>query len=250
VTAFRYQALMEIRRIYRHPRFVVFTYLTPVVLFLFFLWVYGDHPLAEAGSNRRFFLVGMSAYGVMGAAVGIFGARVAMERQRGWFRLLRTTPLPLWAVFAAKLAALLVASFGIAVLMLIAGMIVNGPGILSPGAWLGLGAILVLGSLPFGALALTLGYWVDAESAYVVSLAIYFSLGILGGLFLPLQYMPDLAQRIGRALPSYDYARLGWDVVAGRSLSWASAGWLVVYLAAFLIVAALGYRRDQSQQYR
>ena len=244
MSAFRQQSLMEVRRIYRHPRFVVFTYLTPLVFFLFFMWVYGEHPLAEAGSNRRFFLVGMSAYGVIGAAIGIFGARVAMERQRGWFRLLRTTPLPVWAVFGAKLAALLVASLGIAIIMLIAGMVVNGPGLLSPGGWLGLAAILVLGSLPFGALALALGYWIDAESAYAVSLAIYFSLGILGGLFLPLQYMPDLVQQIGRALPSYDYARLGWDLVAGRSVSWIHAGWLAVYLVAFLAIAALGFRRD------
>ena len=111
MNAFGAQTVMEVRRIARNTRFLIFTLLTPLVYYIFFVLAFGDRTSAQGISGKAFFLVSMAAFGVIGTALVSFAGRIAAERQRGWFRLLRTTPLPTSAIFGATLVAVGTESF-------------------------------------------------------------------------------------------------------------------------------------------
>ena len=251
MNAFGAQTVMEVRRIARNTRFLIFTLLTPLVYYIFFVLAFGDRTSAQGISGKAFFLVSMAAFGVIGTALVSFAGRIAAERQRGWFRLLRTTPLPTSAIFGAKLVAAVLASIGVVVVLGLAGMVVNGSGLLTADRWLALFLVLVLGSLPFAALALVIGYFVEAEVAYSASLGVYFLLAMIGGLFLPLEFMPDAIQKVAVITPGYLYAKIGWDLIAGRTAEiWPQAAGLCAYFLAFALIGAIGLRRDEGQTYR
>jgi ABC-2 type transport system permease protein len=74
-------------------------------------------------------------------------------------------------------------------------------------------------------------------------MALYFALGALGGLWIPLTAMPHTMQDLGRALPSNGVAELGWRIAGGQ----ASAPRAVLVLAAWTLgsglAALLAYRQ-------
>src|ERR1700678_791734 len=107
--------LSEIVRSLRNPLTLSFTLRLPLVVFL-----------AVAGTNRHgsiegapvplYFMGAIAAYGAMLAAVQP-GARIALDRSKGWTRQVRITPLRTWIYFVAKvLAAYLVALTSVAAL--------------------------------------------------------------------------------------------------------------------------------------
>ena len=57
----------------------------------------------------------------------------------------------------------------------------------------------------------------SSDAAYGVVMVLYFTLGALGGLWMPLSMLPKLQQTIGHALPSNGIADLGWNIAAGHS---------------------------------
>ena len=70
---------------------MIFTLGIPVVLFL----VIGGAFDGTVGgvSGQTWYMVNMGMFGAMGAVLGV-GARIAVERDAGWNRQLRLTPLP------------------------------------------------------------------------------------------------------------------------------------------------------------
>ena len=99
--------LTELRRVYRNPRYLFFTIGVPVILFL----VIGNAFEGKlfGVSAQTWYMVNMGVFGATGAVLGI-GARIADERDRGWNRQLRLTPLPpLGYVMGKVLTGMLVA---------------------------------------------------------------------------------------------------------------------------------------------
>ena len=84
---------IELRRMVRNRRTVVFTLVMPVLLYLIIGTndAYG-HDRAGSGNVSAYILISMAAYGAVLAATS-GGAMVAAERALGWSRQLRLTPL-------------------------------------------------------------------------------------------------------------------------------------------------------------
>src|SRR5690242_18868419 len=86
--------MLEARVIARNSRFLIFTLIMPAVLFVIYVKIWGSlgnvypdgTPVAPA------LLVSMSGYGAMGAAMST-GMTIAVEREYGWMRQLRLTPM-------------------------------------------------------------------------------------------------------------------------------------------------------------
>ncbi|TVT19635.1 ABC transporter permease, partial [Amycolatopsis acidiphila] len=78
---------LEIRRVTRSPRFMIFTVAFPVLLFLLYVSLFAKQP-----AEKAVLMVSMTAFGAMTAAM-FTGTRVALERAAGWQRQLRLTPL-------------------------------------------------------------------------------------------------------------------------------------------------------------
>jgi len=99
---------IEIRRLTRNRRTMLFTIVLPVVFFLIFGLnsAYARDPLAH-GNESAFIMVSMALYGgVLATTSG--GAMVSIERAAGWSRQLRLTPLSPVAYIVIKMLTAMV----------------------------------------------------------------------------------------------------------------------------------------------
>jgi ABC-2 type transport system permease protein len=236
----------ELLRLWRNKRFAFFSLGLPLVLFLV-IGLSNKNADVSFGSVTLkfilFYMVGMAGYGAMMASIS-GGARIAAERQVGWNRQLRLTPLRVPTYFAAKiLTSYVMALVSIAVLFL-AGLIF---GVHVPlGRWAEMIGLILIGLLPFIAVGIIIGHLLTVDSlgpALGGGAALF---ALLGGMWFPLTTGSTL-QKIGEYIPSYwisQAARVG----VGAS-GWPAKGWLVI--AVWTIVAALGaaqaYQRDTNR---
>ncbi|MBC6160032.1 hypothetical protein G4229_02385 [Listeria seeligeri] len=56
---------------------------------------------------------------------------------------------------------------------------------------------------------------------------------------MPIEAMPDTMQQIAKILPSYNYANLGWTVLADEKLEVVNFLFLIGYAALFLLIYIL-----------
>lgn len=241
---------IEIRRALRNRRYVMFAIAFPVVFYLLYTGVLSGasaDPDARIGGIawRTYFMVSMATYAAIGAALG--GAIViAQERGSGWTRQLRVTPLPSAAYVAGKLLVSYVVTAPAIAAVLVAAVVVNHVD-LSVTAWLQLFASLVIGSLPFAALGLLIGYLFDANSAQGAMMISFFSLAIVGGLWAPLTSFPDTLATIGRMLPSFRLADLGRDAAAGLAPDATDVAMLIGWAIVVGALAAWRYRSVEQR---
>lgn len=238
--ALKFQSQMETLRILRNVRYLVFTLLVPIGYYLIFANTY-----ASSQDLQLHFEVAMAGFGTIGVSFGSLVSRIVQERQAGWLKLLRTTPLTSAAYFLAKLIAVFITS-GIVIVGVFIVALIQGLRPHDFGQLIESGLILWACSLPFITLSFIIGYWVDADTSYVVSLAVYFVMAYLGGLLEPLQIMPRFLQDIARFIPTEHYLALALRPFGVPALS--SVGEDILVLAAYFIVFTLlglwGYYRD------
>lgn len=122
---------------------------------------------------------------------------------------------------------------------------------LPAGTWLGLGAILVSGALPFCALGLAFGTWCGPNSAPAVVNLVYLPMAFGSGLWMPIQILPGFLQELAPWLPPYHLAQLALKTI-GSDLGRPAVGHVAALLGVTVLslgVAWLGYRRDEGKTY-
>lgn len=238
--------------------FLVGVVVFPVMLYVMFGLPNASQRLPEGTSVGAFFVASFGAYGVLGIAIFSFGVDIAVERGRGWLRLLRATPLPAWVYFTGKLAvAVLFAALTLAVLFATAYGLAGVR--LPPERWAQLFATLLAGGAAFSTLGFALGYWASPRGAAPIANLVYLPLSFASGLFIPLANLPQVVQDLAPYLPTYHFAQLVWRAVgdpadiallAGSSSAdlWGHALWLAGSFVLFGVVAVLGYRRDRARE--
>lgn len=242
---------LEVRRAFRNRRYQLFSIGFPVVFYLLYTGVLqGNSARADVRIDGvlwpAYFMVSMAAFGAIGAALA--GSRiVATERASGWTRQLRITPLPSAAYVLVRLFVSFVTTIPALVLVLGAGIALNGV-TLSPGAWIEELVGLSVGSLPFAALGILIGYAFDGDAAQGAMTIANFTLAILGGLWAPVASFPSVLVTIAHVLPSYHFADLGWRALAGQVPDPADVASLVAWTAVFGILTAWFYRREEQRQ--
>jgi ABC-2 type transport system permease protein len=225
---------LEVMRSLRDPRYLLLAVAAPIGFYLLFSALFGQEPGVAGISTTVALMVSMGVYGAMWAVLSATGPRIAQDRSVGWLRQLRLLPVRPNAILTARLlAALLLAGPALA-LVFVTAVVSHGVQ-LDAWRWLALLAVLWVGIIPIGALGLAIGYATDADSAFGVLYGLYMVLAALGGLWMPISILPAGLQTIGKLLPSYRAADLGWRLVAGRTIDFSS----VLLLAAWAIFFGL-----------
>jgi ABC-2 type transport system permease protein len=183
-------------------------------------------------------MIAMSVYGGMWACLLVTGPRIAAERGSGWLRNLQLLPIAPWATLVARMLA--AALFALPAILLVCGTAIIAHGVqLSAGQWLAVIALVWVGVWPFALLGIAIGYATNAEASFGVTFGLYTALAALGGLWVPLAIFPAQLQTIGKALPSYQAAELGWRVANGQAITTTSVVTLAVWTLIFLLLATL-----------
>jgi ABC-2 type transport system permease protein len=235
---------LEIPRTLRNRRFITLAVAFPVAFYLLFTRVLTGGATLDADA-RAFFMVSMAAYGAIGASLSS-AVRVAIERTNGWTRQLRVTPLPPLGYVTTKVAAAYLTALPSIVLVMAAGFLVNAV-TLPTSTWVTVFISLALGVLPFAALGIAIGYLFDESSAQMMFTISLVGLAILGGLWTPISQFPDALATIGRMLPSYHFANLGWSALAGDPPDLGDVLALVAYGIAFIGIVAWRYRTSEQR---
>jgi len=241
---------LEVRRALRNRRYVMLAIAIPVVFYVLYTGVLaGDtaDPNAQVAGLawRTYFMISMAAYAAIGAALG--GAIViAGERESGWTRQLRVTPLPPVAYIGGKLLVSYIVTVPAIAAVLLAGVVIDHVTMSIPD-WLLLFGVLALGALPFAALGLLIGYVFDGNSAQGATMISLFGLAILGGLWAPISSFPDDLATIGRMLPSFRLADIGRDAANGLLPDGSDVAILASYAVVIGALAVWRYRSSEQR---
>lgn len=242
---------IEIKRRFRNRRTLFFTIAFPVIMFIAFGSQYRDTSI-EAGrtvaqgatSVAAFIMISMAVYGAMLASTSAGGA-VAIERALGWSRQLRLTPLTPAANIAVKIIGGLAIGLLAVVATFTAGAVMGVR--MEAQVWILSGLAAWLGSLVFTALGLLVGYLVPSENVMQFMGPVLAFLAFFGGLFTPLDQMPQALQNIGVWTPTYGLGEIARAPLTGADFNWLAVGNVLIWLAVFGLGAALAFRRDTKR---
>lgn len=99
------------------------------------------------------------------------------------------------------------------------------------GSWIGAALLLIVGSVAFVALGLTLTLLPSSQLMSVVGNLLYFGLAVLGGLWMPVSLFPDWMQAIGKRLPSYQLMELIKTFLNEGGINLSATVYLLVFSA-------------------
>ena len=210
IALFALEAKYEILKYVRLPIFAISTLMFPTMFYVLFGIVLPN------GTNRTetatYLLATMACYGVMGVAMFSFGVGIAMERGQGWLQVKRASPMPLPAYFLAKIVNAMAFAIVISLLLLAVGAAFGGVR-MAPLMAAKLITILVLGSIPFSAMGLALGYFAKPNSAPAMVNLVYLPMSFCSGLWIPIFVLPKVLQKVAQVLPPYHVAQLALNAI-------------------------------------
>ncbi|KAA9381533.1 ABC transporter permease [Microbispora cellulosiformans] len=224
----------EIRRTLRDVKFLLFAVALPVGLYLLMAGRFADQ-----GAPASYVMGGVAAFGAMKAALDT-GARTAVERDIGWQRQLRLTPLSGGGYLLAKgSVAMVVALPPVAGVSLVAAL--AGGVHLSPGGWASAVLGVWAGTVPFALLGLLIGQFATARNLQAYQGAVVLLLSFVGGLFIPVSTFPRALATVAKVLPSYWLAQVGHAATLGGDV-WRAALVLTSYALVLGAAVAVRYR--------
>jgi ABC-2 type transport system permease protein len=235
---------MEIVRLLRNKRVLIFSMLMPAILLLIFGGLYKKDALNGVGA-AAYLMVSMGLFGSMSAAIGS-GGSIAVERGIGWNRQLRLTPLRPASYVATKVVLSLVMALPPLLLTYVIGA-VSLDVRLPTSTWVLVAAGSWLGALPFAALGLLIGYVAKPDSVQQISGLLYMLLAAFGGIWVPVEQMPALMHRIAEWTPAYWVGQAARSPLFHRALD-LHAVWMILAWTAILgIVALRRFRADTAR---
>jgi ABC-2 type transport system permease protein len=230
-------------RIIRNPYYVFWSLLMPIMFYFIFTRVVNtgnDDP-----TWRAHYLMSMATFSVMGSAIMTLGIRLVQERTQGWTTFIRITPLPGSVYFFGKMFGQTMMHLFSVICIFIAGYLINGVS-LSAGQWVLSGLWILIGSLPFLAIGTLVGAMKRVDTASGVSNVIYMALAVAGGMWMPIEILPQLMQKIGHWLPSYNYGNGAWEIVRGSAPHWSNVLILLGYLVVFMLLSVYIRKKQEA----
>jgi ABC-2 type transport system permease protein len=234
----------ELKRTFRNPRYMLFTLGIPVILFLVIGSAY-DTKIAGI-SGQTWYMVNMGMFGALSAVLGI-GARISIERDAGWNRQLRLTPLPPLGYVLGKGVTGMLLALPALLLVDVAGRL-TGKVDLTAMQWgevVGLGWLAVL---PMAVVGVGIGYLARGDSAQAVNGGLVMLMSMFGGLWFPIDgSAPEWLQSVAHMMPTYWITQIARAPISHQ---WpATGGWLVL-LAWAVVAARIAARRYGADDLR
>ena len=215
----------EFLKLWRTRTFTLSIIGFPVMFYaLFGLMNRGVH---EGGVDMaKYLLGGYCSFGMIGAALFGIGMGLGSERSLGWLELKRASPMPPIAYLLAKCITAQVFGMIIVCALTALGIAFGGVHLTGKEFAMMLG-VAFAGTVPFAALGILIALVVPPNAAPGVVNLIYLPLSFMGGLWMPIQYLPKFLQKIAPSMPTYHLGQL-METVFGyqRDGSITSHHWL------------------------
>jgi len=234
----------EIRRSFRNPRYLFFTFGFPLVMFLVLQSTYGKGKVSGL-AVAAYLMVSMATFGAL-SAVFSTGGRIALERELNWNRQLRLTGLSGRAYVSGKaLSGFAVAVPAMAGVFAAAALFQHVH--LSTGRWLMVFASILVALIPIAALGIWIGYVARGDSLQAISGGVYSLLALFGGLWIPVTVFPHWLQVVCKTLPVYWIAQSGRQALIGSWVGWGGLAVLVAWTLGLGGLAGRAYLRTTDR---
>lgn len=175
---------LDIRRVLRNRRAMIFTIIMPAALYLVFGATQNHSDSVGSGNVAFYVLVGMAVYGAI-LATATNAAAVAIEQQHGWTRTLMMTPMRPAGYVATKVAVALAIGALPILILCIAGVATGAHASLA--VWFGCLLLGWAGSSMFAAFGLAIGSLMRSDGAMQVMGGAMALLAFAGNVFVPLK---------------------------------------------------------------
>jgi len=222
----------------------------PIMFYVLFGLVLNSNAVIGATRVPTYLIATYGTFGVMGASLFGTAAGLASDRGLGWLQVKRASPMPPFAYFLAKVITSLIFSTVIVLGLFTLGIAFGG--VRMPLAeFAKLLATLVVGSLPFSAMGLALGYFTGPNSAPPTINLIYLPMSFCSGLWVPFMFLPGVVRKIALVLPPYHQSQLALGIVNAGAHESSLVHWgvLIGFTMVCLGVARIGFQRDQEKMY-
>ncbi len=238
---------LEIRRMLRNRRTLVFTLIMPPAFFLLFggLSDAYQHQTAGRGNVSAYLMISFAVYGSMIANTAA-GASVAVERALGWSRQLRLTPLnPLAYMVTKVLTAMVMGAVSVAIVFAVGAL--SGAVQMPLWSWVVSGLVAWIGAVVFAAFGLFIGYLVPSENVMQLLGPALALLALMGGIFVPLDVLSHTLQTLASYTPAYGVGVLARAALVDDGVDLVAVVNVVVWTALFAAGAVWRFRRDTAR---
>jgi ABC-2 type transport system permease protein len=236
---------LELRRMVRNRRTVIFTFVMPAVFFLLF-GTSGSARTDSAGAGNvtGYIMISMAVYGAMLSTTS-GGAMVSVERAAGWSRQLRLTPLKPVAYVAVKLVLAMTIGLASVLVTFLVGSLSGAE--LPVHAWIECGLLAWVCALVFAAFGLFMGYLLPSENVMQILGPVLAVLSFAGGLFVPLDALGHTFATIAKFTPVYGVGELARYPLVHDGNLWLAALNVVAWTSIFAAGAIWRFRRDTAR---
>lgn len=239
---------LELRRVLRNKRTLIFTTVLPVVFYLIFGQTINteDQSLGAGthGNVSAFIMISMALYGAALATTS-GGSMVSVERAQGWSRQLRLTPLsPVAYVLTKAITAMALGAVSVIAVYVVAAL--TGKAEMPMWAWVTTALCVWVGSIMFAVYGLFMGYLLPTEN---VMQLLSFSLVIFafaGGLFLDLSQTAQWYQTFAKFTPMWGLNQIVHSPILGQ-FEWSALANALAWLALFTAGAVWRFRKDTAR---
>jgi ABC-2 type transport system permease protein len=233
----------ELLRTFRNRRFFIFSLGIPLVFYWLIASPQHDKVISHTGlTYAAYYMIGLASFGTMMSMIST-GARIATERQAGWTRQLRISPLSVRSYFRAKVMTGYAMALASLLLLYVSGALL---GVSLPAArWLEMTGLILIGLLPFAALGIFIGHLVTTDSVGPLMGGLVSLLAFLSGTWFPITN--GFLHTLGQFLPSWWLVQASHVAVNGHG--WGARGWITIAAWTAILAAAAGwaYRRDTGK---
>ncbi|MCZ4103174.1 MULTISPECIES: ABC transporter permease [Streptomyces] len=230
---------IEIKRMLRGPRFIIFAIVLPVGLYLMECMLYKNQviPHSNGITYSAWLMCSLAAYSAFTSSMHT-SARVAHERSIGWHRQLRLTPLLPRNYLLSKIVVSMIVALPGPLFVALAGATLQDVH-LSVAGWLQITLGIWIAALPCAVLGLVIGLYVAVEQQQMYLQGLVLLFGFLGGLLLPTTGFPGWLTAVVKTLPSYWLADIGHGALLHGTRTLVAAlvlaGWTVVLSGAVIL---------------
>lgn len=197
----------------------------PTAFYLFFSGIYQETPGGPANFMRDY-LISMTAFSMMSTAM----FSLHTDKINNWQKTLRHSPVNMVEYYLSKITSMLVDYLVSILVVFSVGHFVRGVEI-PLGSWVGAAILLIVGSIAFVALGLTLTLLPTSQLMSVVGNLLYLGLAVLGGLWMPISLFPDWMQAVGKCLPTYQLMELLKTFLNEGGINLSATVYLLVFSA-------------------
>lgn len=235
---------IELRRLLRNRRTVIFTLIMPAVFFLLF-GTSAAYKTQDAGNGNvtAYVMISMAVYGAMIATTS-GGAAVSVERAAGWSRQLRLTPLSPLAYIGVKVLTAMV--LGAASILVVNVIGLPAGAHMRASAWVASAVLAWLCSVLFAAFGLFMGYLLPSDNVMQIIGPALAVLSFAGGLFVPVDQLGHVFATFATFTPVYGVGQIARAPLTGGLTATAVIN-VVAWTLAFSAGAAWRFRRDTAR---